>query len=285
MPTVIVNGIEIHYELWGQGPPLVMAHGFTGCTDEWRALVLPLAKRRRLLLYDVRGHGRSSAPEDPALYSMPIFAADQAALMRALGVHRAHVGGISMGGMIAAQFAVDYPQMLSSLLLCDTTCGNGSDRGPAGQFESFLAEALTQMEDVAAKSGFPELARRELEWSQKNDPHFDDRPEPEEVGLRRLEQMRLPGYVGANRAIRQRPDLLGKVGEVRAPTLVLVGEWDDFLPCSRLAHERIGGSRLALIERSHHGTPIWRPEGFRKAILGFLDDVHEGRPVTAELRY
>src|SRR3972149_6632887 len=120
MPTVAANGIDIYYELWGQGPPLVMAHGFCGSTDEWRAPVLPLAqrRRRRLLLYDIRGHGRSSAPEDPALYSMPIFAADQAALMRTLGIEHAHAGGGSMGGMVAAQFAVDYPEMLTSLLLC-----------------------------------------------------------------------------------------------------------------------------------------------------------------------
>jgi 3-oxoadipate enol-lactonase len=285
MSTVTANGIELYYELWGQGPPLVMAHGFCGCTDEWRALVLPLAKRRRLLLYDVRGHGRSSAPEDPALYSMPIFAADQAALMRALGIERAHVGGGSMGGMIAAQFAVDYPQMVSSLLLCDTTCGNGSDPGPAGQFERFLVEAFVQMEEIAVKEDFQELARRELEWSRENDPHFEERPEPEEVGLRRLEQMRLAGYVGANRAIRQRPDLLARLGEIRAPTLVLVGEWDGFLPCSLLAHERIVGSRLALIERSPHGTPTWRPEAFRKAILDFLDDVEASHPVAGSLSY
>jgi 3-oxoadipate enol-lactonase len=285
MSTVTANGVDIYYELWGQGPPLVMAHGFCGCTDEWRALVLPLAKRRRLLLYDVRGHGRSSAPEDPALYSMPIFAADQAALMRALGIERAHVGGGSMGGMIAAQFAIDYPQMVSSLLLCDTTCGNGSDSGPAGQFERFLVEVFVQMEEVAVRDGFQELARRELEWSRENDPHFEERPEPEEVGLRRLERMTLAGYVGANRAIRQRPDLLARLDEIRAPTLILVGEWDGFLPCSLLAHERIAGSRLALVERSPHGTPTWRPEAFRKAILDFLDDVEAGRPVTRSLRY
>ena len=285
MPTVTANGIDIYYERWGDGPPLVMAHGFCGCTDEWRALVLPLAKRHRLLLYDVRGHGGSSAPEDPALYSMPIFAADQAALMRALGIERAHVGGGSMGGMIAAQFAVDYPRMVSSLLLCDTTCGNGSDPGPAGQFERFLVEAFTQMEEIAVKDGFQELARRELEWSRENDPHFEERPEPEEVGLRRLEHMTLAGYVGANRAIRQRPDLLARLGEIRAPTLVLVGEWDGFLPCSLLARERIAGSRLALVERSPHGTPTWRPEAFRKAILDFLADVEEERPVAGEYRY
>ena len=285
MPIAGVNDVQLYYELWGQGPPLVMAHGFCGCTDEWRALVLPLAKRYRLLLYDVRGHGRSSVPEDPALYSMPVFAADQAALMRALGIERAHVGGGSMGGMIAAQFAVDYPQMVSSLLLCDTTCGNGSDPGPAGQFERFLVEAFTQMEEIAAKDGFQELARRELEWSRENDPHFEERPEPEEVGLRRLERMTLAGYVGANRAIRQRPDLLARLGEIRAPTLVLIGEWDSFLPCSLLACERIAGSRLALIERSPHGTPTWRPEAFRKAILDFLDDVEAGRPAAGSLRY
>jgi pimeloyl-ACP methyl ester carboxylesterase len=91
--------------------------------------------------------------------------------------------------------------------------------------------------------------------------------------------------VGANRAIRQRPDLLARLGEIRAPTLILVGEWDGFLPCSLLAHERIAGSRLALVERSPHGTPTWRPEAFRKAILDFLDDVEASHPVAGSLSY
>ena len=125
MPTIGANGIDIYYELHGPArtgqPPLALTHGFSGSTEEWRHLVLPLAARRQLLLYDVRGHHLTTAPEDPAEYSIQTFAADKRALLRALGIERAHIGGLSMGGMIAAQFVLDYPEMVASFLLCDST--------------------------------------------------------------------------------------------------------------------------------------------------------------------
>jgi 3-oxoadipate enol-lactonase len=266
MPKVHANGIDISYRVLGQGTPLVMAHGFTGFTEDWLEFVEPLASRHRLVLYDVRGHGQTSAPEDPAEYSLPIFAADQAALMKALDIPRAHVGGVSMGGMIAAQFVVDYPEMATSFLLCDSTAGNGSDPGAAGDFERFLKDGFVLMERVLSE----------------NDPHFADNPEPEEKGLRRLTSMSLAGYVGVNRAIRERPDLLDRLGEIKVPTLVLVGEWDRFLPCARLAYERIPGSRFTLVRRSGHGTPSWQPQAFQRAVLDFTEAVDEGRDVAGE---
>lgn len=284
MPTVAANGIDIYYELHGHGSgqPLVLAHGFTGPTDDWREEVLPLAANRTLLLYDVRGHGRTTAPADPSLYSMATFAADQAALMRAIGIERAHVGGLSMGGMIAAQFALDYPQMVQSLLLCDTTTGNGVDAGPAGQWERFLERGFLMSEHIVRKYGFEELARRQLEWARENDPHFHERPEPPERTYERLRAMTLEGFLGASKAIRERPDLTGRLHAIKAPTLVLVGEWDGFLPCARLAHQRIPGSRFVLVRRSAHGTPAWRPQAFQRAVLEFLEAVEKGRPIPGD---
>ncbi|HEV8573289.1 MAG TPA: alpha/beta fold hydrolase, partial [Dehalococcoidia bacterium] len=119
MPTVHANGIDIWYERLGpnpsaapQGPspegiPLVLTHGFAGPSAQWRPEVLPLADKRPLVLYDVRGHHRTTVPPDPSDYSLPTFAADLAALLKAIGIERAHIGGVSMGGMITAQFAVD----------------------------------------------------------------------------------------------------------------------------------------------------------------------------------
>ncbi len=282
MPKVHANGIDISYHVLGQGTPLVMAHGFTGFTEDWLELVEPLASRHQLVLYDVRGHGQTSAPEDPAEYSMPIFAADQAALMKALDIQRAHVGGVSMGGMIATQFVVDYPEMAISFLLCDSTAGNGSDSGAAGDFERFLKDGFVLMERVLTEGGPEELHRRWQEYDRENDPHFADNPEPEEKGLRRLTSMSLAGYVGVNRAIRDRPDLLDRLAEIKIPTLVLVGEWDRFLPCSRLAHDGIPGSRFTLVRRSGHGTPGWQPQAFQRAVLDFTEAVDESRDVAGE---
>ncbi len=138
------------------------------------------------------------------------------------------------------------------------------------------------MEHVGEKYGLAELAGRMLEWSKANDPHFADNPEPEDMTRQRLARITLHGFLGAARAIRERPDLVGRLGEVQAPTLVLVGEWDSFLPCARLAHEAVEGSRFVLIRRSGHGTATWRPPAFQRAVGEFLEAVEAGRPVGGE---
>jgi len=287
MAMVRANGIDIYYELHGQparpgGQPLVMAHGLHGSTEEWRPLVLPLAARRQLLLYDVRGHGLTTAPQESCHYSVETFAADQRALMLALGIERAHIGGVSMGGMIALRFALDYPEMTTSLLVCDSTAGNGPPNGEAGRFEYLVREYLAAMEHVALKYGLAELAERQLQWNRANDPHWAQIPEPEDVTRQRMARITLYGFLGALRAVRDRPDLVERLGEVRAPTLVLVGEWDNFLPCSRIAHQAIEGSRFVLIRRSAHGTPTWRPQAFQRGVDDFLEAVEAGRPVGGQ---
>lgn len=286
MPTVHANDIDIYYELHGPAragqPPLVLAHGFSGSTEEWRHLVLPLAARRQLLLYDVRGHHRTTAPEDPEQYSIETFAADQRALMLALGIERAHIGGVSMGGMIATRFVLDYPEMAASFLLCDSTAGNGASEGEAGRWEQVVRQYFSAMDHVAVKYGLAELAERQLQWNRTWDPHWAEIPESDDVTRQRMARITLHGFLGASRAIRERPDLLHRLPEIKAPTLVLVGEWDNFLPCSRLAHEAIKGSRFVLVRRAGHGTPTWRPQAFERAISEFLDAVEAGRPVAGE---
>jgi len=262
MPTAAVNGIDVHYEVLGEGrpgTPLVFTHGFSSASAFWRPDVEPLAETRPLITYDVRGHGKTTAPDDPESYSIPAFAADLAGLLREIGIERAHIGGLSMGGMITAQFAVDYPEVCESVLLCDTTCGNAADLGPGGEWE------------------------RRLEYKEANDPHFDVLPYSLEDDFRRIEMMTVAGYVGAANAIMGRPDLLERVTSITAPTLVMIGEWDDFLPCAERDHKLIPGSRLVVREECAHGSR-WRNETFRAEIEAFLADVEAGRPVAGQRR-
>jgi pimeloyl-ACP methyl ester carboxylesterase len=286
MPTVRANDIDIYYELHGSAragqPPLVLAHGFSGSTEEWRQLVLPLAARRQLLLYDVRGHHLTTAPEDPAEYSMPTFAADQRALMLALGIERAHIGGLSMGGMIATQFVLDYPEMVVSFLLCDSSAGNGGSESEAGRWEHVVTRFFLLMDDVATKYGLAELGERQLQWNRTWVPHWDEIPESDDVTRERMRRITLHGFLGASRAIRERPDLVDRLPEIKAPALVIVGEWDSFLPCSRLAYETMKSARFVLVRRAGHGTPTWRPQAFERAVSEFLDAVEAGRPVAGE---
>ena len=286
MPTVRANGIDVYYELHGPAragqPPLVLAHGFSGSTEEWRQQVLPLSAQRQLLLYDVRGHHLTTAPEDPAEYSIPTFAADQRALMLALGIERAHIGGLSMGGMIATQFVLDYPEMVASYLLCDSSAGNGGSESEAGRWEHVVNRFFLLTDDVAVKYGLAELGERQLQWNRTWVPHWDEIPESDDVTRQRMARITLHGFLGPSRAIRERPDLVDRLPEIKAPALVLVGEWDSFLPCSRLAYETIKGARFVLVRRAGHGTPTWQPKAFERAVSEFLDAVEAGRPVAGE---
>jgi 3-oxoadipate enol-lactonase len=283
MPHVRANDIDIHYELHGDGggTPLILTHGFAGPFEQWKPEVAPLAVSRPLILYDVRGHGGSTVPADRAEYSMSAFAADLAALLEALGVERAHVGGVSMGGMVTAQFAVDFPEKCASVSIIDSTCGNGADTGAAGDWERSLAVGISTLMHMAKTYGLEETVRREQEWKKANDPHLDVSPYTFEDDYTRIAMMTVDGYVGAAKAILERSDLTGRISSIEAPTLFMIGEWDDFYPCAVRDHSLIPGSRLVVRGECTHGTR-WRLETFRSELESFLADVEAGRDVAGE---
>lgn len=284
MPYADANGIRIAYDILGAdhpGTPLVMTHGFAGPSRHWRPELEGLAETRPLVLYDVRGHDRTTVPSDPGAYSLPTFAADLAALLDAIGIERAHIGGVSMGGMVTAQFAVDYPGRCASVILGDTTCGNTEGDGPTGRWEARLREGMGILTHMVQTYGLEQTVRREWEWKQANDPHIAEAPYTLEDDLERIKMMTVEGYVNVGRALAARPDLSGRVPAITAPTLVIVGGWDDFLPCAERDHNLIPGSRFVVRERCGHGSR-WRAETFIAELESFLGDVEAGRPVAAE---
>ena len=292
MPTVHANGIDIWYERLGpaEGTPLVLTHGFAGPSAQWRPEILPLAEKRPVFLYDVRGHHRTTVPADPAEYSIPTFAADLRALLEAIGIERAHIGGVSMGGMITAQFAVDYAEVCESLVLCDTTCGNSTmlatpptpeSADAAAHWEQMLVAGVSLLKLAVQQYGLKETLLREWEWKRINDPHLDVSPYSLEDDLARIAMMTPEGHIGAASAIASRPDLTERIPKITAPTLVMIGEWDNFLPCAIRDHELIPESRLVTRQRCGHGSR-WRLETFLSEIEDFLDDVDARRPVAGD---
>lgn len=288
MPHTRVNGIDLWYERsGGDGTTLVLTHGFAAPTPCWPPVIDEFRRRFDLVLYDVRAHGRSPIG-DASDVSLPGFAADLAGLLDALGIEQAHVGGVSMGGMIAAQFACDFPHRLRSLALCDTTAGNGA--GPnreANDVEAYAVDAFERMARIVEKHGMEELVRRENRYRHELDPYAHlqslSLDEQDEKNRRsKLDHMTPDGYLAANAALRRRPDLTSRTPAIAVPTLVSCGEWDRFHVCALRDHGLIPRSRLVTIRRAAHATPDYQPELWKRALFDFIDDVEAGGETAGE---
>jgi 3-oxoadipate enol-lactonase len=275
MPNAMVNGIELAYEEYGSGVPLVLAHGFTATKEMWDAQVGPFSERYRVVVYDVRGHGASEAPpaDDPG-YTMETLVRDQAALMDRLGIERAYICGLSLGGMIGMRFALTHPQRVRALLLCDTSAGMGTQglwaaNRPAMEAVLRSKGALGVMRDLyVRRAGGTATPKRE------------ELPVGVVSHLERLAAMSAEGFLGIARAAGEAESVLERLGEIAAPVLVLTGDLDFFRGASEEIHGRLPGARFVLVRGSPHGTCVWQPEKFTAAVLDFLADVEAGRPVA-----
>lgn len=289
MPTARVNGLDMWYERsGGAGPTLVLTHGFAGPSSSgWPPVIEEFKRRYDLVLYDVRAHGKTTVP-DPATVTVPQFAADLAALLDALDIERAHIGGVSMGGIISAQFACDYPERLRSLLLCDTLAGNG--QGPdeaANKNERFMFEAFGRMIEIVEKHGVEELVRRENRYRHEQDQyaHLSSMTleQQDAKNLRqKVECMTKEGFLAAARGLRERPDLTSRTPVITAPTLVSCGEWDLFYQSARRDHRLIPNSRFVTIRGAAHSTPDFTPQLWLRACTEFIADVEAGVDVRGE---
>ncbi len=123
MPKIKVNGIELYYEVHGQGYPVVLLHGFSSTVDGWREQIPVLSREYQLILYDARGHGQSESPPSPDRYSADIVVEDLFELLKALKIEKAVVGGLSMGGYETLRFYMRHPEAVTALILIDTGPG------------------------------------------------------------------------------------------------------------------------------------------------------------------
>jgi 3-oxoadipate enol-lactonase len=288
MPTVQLNGIDVWYDYsLGSGPTIAMNHGWRGASEQWPTSLWELRHVGRILVYDVRAQGRTSEPEDPASFTMPQYAADLRALMDHLEIDQAHIVGVSQGGMIAAQFACDYPERTRSVVISDSTAGNGVDEGPGGEWERTMQRNLEVMRALAERDGLEALGRRVIQHGRDNDAHYYEFPEPLDIretrDLRSYTNMSLAGYLGSNLAIANRPDNTARIRELHMPAFVIQGEWDDFLPCGKRDHKLLEGSRYLLARKSAHSVDRWREDIWAPQIGAFLRDVEAGRQIAGEL--
>jgi pimeloyl-ACP methyl ester carboxylesterase len=236
MSELARDGVRIHYEIRGSGPALLLTHGFTGSSALYEKNVAALARANTVITWDIRGHGRSDCPADPAAYTVPLSVADMAALLDLAGAERAVIAGHSLGGFLSLEFHLAHRSRVAGLILIDTGPGYRSDGPRAGWNER--AERFAR--DFEAKGGERAL------------------------GLARAARGILAQHDGR---------VLESLPTIAVPTLIVVGEHDTpFLAGSRYMSDKIPGAKLAVIADAGHSPNIDQPEEFARVVSGFLSD-------------
>ena len=248
---------DLYYESMGDGPPVLLIHGLGGRSSDWEYQIPELARSHRVIAMDVRGHGRSAKPHGP--YSLKQFAADAVMLLRELEAAPAHVVGLSMGGMIAFQMAVDSPDAVRSLTIVNS--------GPAMILRKFSQRALIQSRYAIVRLfGMRALAKMVA------GPLF---PKPEQAALRKKFEDHLaendPGaYLSSLRAI-DGWSVADRIGAIRCPVLVVASD-QDYTPVEwkRAYASQIPDARVVVVENSRHAMPIDQADRFNRVVLEFL---------------
>ncbi|MGH2755417.1 MAG: alpha/beta fold hydrolase [Actinomycetota bacterium] len=265
MPTTTVNGVDINYrDTGGAGTPVLLIHAFPLNGEMWEPQIESLGDRFRFIAPDLKGFGGSSAPEDRSAYTLDSYADELAGLLDALGIDKATVAGLSMGGYIAFAFLRRHPQKVAALVLADS-CAEADP--PEG-----IERRSAQQEQVASE-GTAGLIDA-LTGALLSEPTREKKPEVVERAKALMDNPPA-GFVGGLEAIKGRPDSTGDLVGINVPTLVIVGENDALTPpdASRKMHEHIGGSRLVVIPEAGHLSNIEAPEAFNGALAEFLTNL------------
>ncbi len=259
MAFVENQGAMIYWDAEGHGAPLLLIMGLSYPAVMWYRTRPVLAPRYRTLAFDNRGVGKSDVPPGP--YPMALMASDAAAVLDAAGVESAHVFGVSMGGMIAQELALQYPGRVRSLILGCTAAG-GPTAVRADQDAIDMLTARVQMTpEEAAEAAVPFIY----------DPGTPRQRIDEDLAVRRPWFQRAEGYFAQLQGILGW-EAYSRLPQISAPTLVIHGESDRLVPPGngKLIAERILGAKLVMLPHAGHLFATDQPEAAHRAILRFL---------------
>jgi len=261
VPIAHVNGIDVNYELEGEGPEtLVLINGLADDLESWGFQVPDLLEAGlRVLRFDNRGIGKTDSPA--GAYTSRLLADDAKALVDHLGLTDFHLMGVSMGGMISQEYALAYGSDLRSLTLACTYAAPGP----------FCSRMFAMWADMAKELGVPFVMRDVTLWAFTV-PFFSERPaeaaefEEAMAGL----QMSVDAYLSQLNVI-QTHDTTDRLGSISVPTLVLAGEEDILIPVSlsKSLHEMVPGSQWATVPGGH--ASLWEiPAPFNARLIDFI---------------
>jgi pimeloyl-ACP methyl ester carboxylesterase len=275
MPKANVDGVSLYYEEAGEGAPLVFVHEFAGDHASWAPQVRFFARRYRTVAFNARGYPPSDVPEDPAAYSQARAVEDIRGLLDHLGIGKAHVCGLSMGGYATLHFGLTHPGRALSLVVAG--CGYGSTGRDREAFrrDSALVVRKFEEEGMAAVAEFYSLGPARVQLRDKDPKGWQEFRDRLAGGSARGHALTLRGVQMTRPSVF---DLEAGLTALRVPTLVVTGDEDE--PCLEPAlfmKRKIPSSGLAVLPKSGHTINLEEPDGFNRLVLDFLTAVDAGR--------
>jgi pimeloyl-ACP methyl ester carboxylesterase len=268
------DGVQLNVEETGEGFPVIFIHEFAGDHRSWEPQVRAFSRRYRCVTYDARGYPPSDVPDDPAAYSQRRAVDDAVAVLDGLGVDRAHVVGLSMGGFATLHLGLRHPERARSLVVAG--CGYGA---PPDRREAFRAESTT-IADAFAEEGAAEVARRyavgpaRVQFQNKNPRGWM------EFAAQLAEHSSRGSALTMRGVQRERPSLYDLADELQAlsvPTLIVAGDEDEgCLEPSLMLKRTIATAGLAVLPRTGHTCNLEDPAAFNRLVQEFFTDVEAG---------
>jgi pimeloyl-ACP methyl ester carboxylesterase len=249
MSQIVRDGVRISYEVVGDGPALLLSHGYSATARMWDGQLDALSDRYRVITWDMRGHGDTDSPDDPAAYSEEATVADMAGILEACAVDRAAIGGLSLGGYMSLAFHLAHPEATAALLLFDTGPGYRKDEPRAGW--NALAERAAQAFETRGLDALGRSAEVRLSTHRS-----------------------ATGLALAARGMMAQRDarVIDSLAAIDVPTLVLVGQDDtQFLAPADYMAAKIPGATKVVVPGAGHAANIDQPEAFNRAVREFLD--------------
>ncbi len=270
MSRLAVNGVQYHVEEAGEGPALVLLHGFTGSGENWNHLLPAFTPHFRVISIDLPGHGATEAPSDPARYSISKTAAGIAVILDSLKIDRVAILGYSMGGRVVLFFALEYPERVNALILESASPGLATAQERAGRVVA--DEALAGFIEEKGLETFVER------WESL--PLFASQSSLSEALRANLHRQRLlnrpEGLANSLRGLGTgvQPSLWDNLPDIAAPVLILTGALDTkFKAIGQQMQERLPNARREVVAGAGHTIHLEKPREFEKLVKGFLAEL------------
>lgn len=257
MPEARVNGININYKVQGQGEPLVLIMGLGGNQSSWRFQTRAFTEHFKVVTFDNRGAGDSDKPEGP--YSTRQMADDTVGLMDHLGIARAHVLGVSLGGMIAQELVINHPDRVSKLILTSTCACHDDKNGRIPDYAKAIDRFVRYRQTPSVKLLFNKLPYQVLGFFLVRGQYA------------RMDEAARTGFAAQDQAAISH-NTMARLPSIKAPTLVIAGTGDKVIHSSSAdtLGRLIPNSRIVKLRDGSHGLPFEMARRFNREVLDFL---------------